>query len=183
MENNKNLSSKISEYNKYLFEHKQNVINGYNWIKANLPEVLENVENITELDIQLQNHDSSKFGNYEYYPYLEYFYGEKTAEVKSKFNYAWLHHIHSNPHHWQHWVLLEDDNGNNYLALDIPYNYIIEMFCDHWSFSWKTGNLYEIENWYKQNINKIRFSKKTKEMYEFILNSVIVKLEQNEREK
>lgn len=30
-------------------------------------------------------------------------------EVVENFNRAWLLHIHRNPHHWQHWVLINDD--------------------------------------------------------------------------
>nr|DAE02562.1 MAG TPA: hypothetical protein [Siphoviridae sp. ctmYS12] len=30
--------------------------------------------------------------------------------------------------------------------MDMPYNYIIEMICDWWAFSWNKGNLQEIFN-------------------------------------
>ncbi len=31
------------------------------------------------------------------------------ARIDLGFNTAWLKHIHRNPHHWQHWVLFEDN--------------------------------------------------------------------------
>lgn len=88
------------------------------------------------LDILNENitmHDRSKYSDEEYIPYIEYFYGTKSKKIDTEFNYAWLHHIHNNPHHWQYWVLKHDDKPEE--ALEMPYEYIIEMFCDHWSFS------------------------------------------------
>jgi hypothetical protein len=59
-------------------------------------------------------HDASKFSRAEWGPYVAMFYGPPTTdgdvkrERQAAFNYAWLHHQHRNPHHWQHWVLRED---------------------------------------------------------------------------
>ena len=54
----------------------------------------------------------------EYFAYATYFYGKKTSQVEKNFDYAWLHHQKENPHHWQYWLLHNDDEG--LVALEIP---------------------------------------------------------------
>ena len=88
--------------------------------------------------------------------------------VKHGFDLAWLHHQHNNPHHWQHWLLREDDG--NMKALEMPFNYVVEMICDWWSFSWTNGNLYEIFDWYKENKPKMLLHKNTEKLVEQILD-------------
>lgn len=124
-----------AEYNTYIIEHVDNVKKAYFWLKDH---------NIIKEDIldQLNLHDASKYTDEEYKAYDLYFYGTKTEKVKKDFDYAWLHHIHENPHHWQHWVLVNDDEGT--YALEMPKEFVYEMICDWWSFSHKTDNLYEI---------------------------------------
>ena len=93
------------------------------------------------------------------------------------FNKAWLHHIHSNPHHWQHWVLLQDEGSAIYI--DMPMNYIIEMICDWWSFSWNEGNLFEIFSWYEDNKKNIKLNDKTQIIVEGMLEEMKYILEEN----
>ena len=81
-----------------------------------------------------------------------------------------------NPHHWQHWMLQNDTDGLR--LLDMPYVFIMEMICDHWSFSWMKGDLREIFKWYEQNKDGILLSTKTRKIYENILNNIRVKLEE-----
>ena len=59
----------------------------------------------------------------------------------------------------------------------MPYVFIIEMVCDHWSFSWKSGDLYEIFNWYNEHKAGIKFSDKTRKTYESILDKIKEKLD------
>jgi len=193
-EANKKLDKVYSadEYCDYLNKHIANVKKGYKWLLENIPEVIDNdiikeeeyhygkLENIINI------HDESKYspggGESSYYylsqefePYAEYFYGTKTEEVEKAFDLAWLHHQHVNPHHWQYWILREDEDGKK--VLDMPNIFIIEMICDHWSFSWSKDNLYEIFKWYDDNKKKIIFSDKTKQTYESILNKIKEKLD------
>lgn len=185
--------SKHPKYEEYLTTHIANVQKGYQWLKDNLPEILdednyfEETSYYGELDEIIKNHDRSKYNKIpdaekyyeltcEYDAYADYFYGEQTEEVKEAFDKAWLAHIHANPHHWQHWMLQNDEDGLR--LLDMPYVFIIEMICDHWSFSWKNDDLREIFTWYEQNKNGILFSTKTREIYESILDKVRVKLEE-----
>lgn len=59
----------------------------------------------------------------------------------------------------------------------MPYNYIIEMICDWWSFSFKTGNLSEIFNWYDKHKAHILLSNDTREIVEDILGKIRQKVE------
>lgn len=164
-------------YNKYLDQHTNNVFKGYEWIRDNIPEILNGEDYEWQIHFC---HDNSKYGTEEYAAYDEYFYGKtKTLEIKQNFNLAWLHHIHNNPHHWQHWVLINDDPGEGMIILDIPYNYIIEMICDWWAFSWAKGNLYEIFNWYDAHKAYMKLSDKTRETVEDILEKIKTKLDED----
>lgn len=164
------------EYDQYLNQHITNVDRAFSWLRFNLPEI------VAAADLTLSsfgyNHDSSKYSWEEYDAYDAYFYGpEQTKEVKNNFNKAWLHHIHVNPHHWQHWVLINDDPKEGTIALDIPYKYVIEMICDWWSFSWMNGNLHEIFDWYDSHKNHMILSKNTRELVEDILSEIKTKLD------
>lgn len=79
-------------------------------------------------------HDLSKFRPSEWSPYVTTFYGAPTREPTtralrmSRFDRAWLLHIHRNPHHWQHWLLREDSGGTK--ALLQPSAVVDEMVAD-----------------------------------------------------
>ena len=166
-----------SAYNQYLDQHIKNVANAYYWLKENLPEVTADTK---EFDI-VSAHDESKYDLEEYDAYDNYFYGKnRTPEVIEEFNRAWLHHIHKNPHHWQHYVLINDEPGEGIVALDMPYNHIVEMICDWWSFSWSTGNLYEIFDWYDKHKEYIRLSNSTRVIVESILDKIIKELDEGD---
>jgi hypothetical protein len=122
------------------------------------------------LEEQINAHDLSKYTEEEYDPYDNYFYGNKTEKVKREFDYAWLNHIHQNPHHWQYWVLINDEDGTK--ALEMPENYVVEMVSDWWAFSHKSGNLYEIFDWYKKNKKRQILHENTRKLVEEILDKI-----------
>ena len=122
-------------------------------------------------------HDQSKYDKEEYDAYDKYFYGNRSYEVVQNFNYAWLQHIHKNPHHWQHWILINDDSDLGIVALEIPLNYIIEMICDWWSFSWRSGDLYEIFDWYAKHRDGMQMNDTSRIIVEDILNKMRTKLD------
>ena len=163
------------EYDQYLRRHKANVQKGLDWLKENLPEVLEKAEH---LDWQIGiAHDQSKSDPEEYAAYDAYFYGRnRSYACVQNFRRAWLRHIHLNPHHWQHWVLINDDPKDGEICLEMPYNYIIEMICDWWSFSWNGGNLDEIFDWYNEHREHMKLEERTRERVEDILRKMLLKL-------
>ena len=95
------------------------------------------------------------------------------------FKVAWLNHIHRNPHHWQYWIIINDDPNEGENLLEIPYHYIIEMICDWWAFSWEKGNLHEIFDWHNQHKDYMKLNSKTRDTVEDILSMIKKKLEEN----
>lgn len=168
-------------YDQYLVEHKENVAKGLTWMEENLPDILKG-ENIVDLRNQIRlDHDRSKSTVAEYEAYDEYFYGSsrnRSYDVVNNFRHAWLHHIHRNPHHWQYWVLINDDPGEGMVILDMPKCYILEMVCDWWAFSWKKGDLTEIFKWYDARKEYMKLSDKTRKTVEDILEKIKGKLEE-----
>ena len=164
------------QYDQYLDEHKDGVKKAYEWIKVFMPDLLQPGY---DYEWQILIHDKSKQCTDEYLAYDDYFYGgNRSYKVVEEFNKAWLLHIHRNPHHWQHWVLINDDPKEGEIILDMPYNYIIEMICDWWSFSFRTGNLYEIFNWYDNHKDYMKLSDKTRKSVETILVMIKAKLDE-----
>lgn len=161
-------------YDVYIIEHRNNVASALSWLKWNLPEFACG----TLADDNIEEHDYSKNYSEEYDAYDKYFYGNnRSSKVVNDFNRAWLHHIHNNPHHWQYWVLVNDDPKDGTIALEMDHEYVIEMICDWWSFSWKTGNLYEIFDWYDQHKERMILHKNTRKLVEDTLKKIREKLD------
>ena len=183
-------------YDQYLRHHVQNIHTGMTWIlnhidSKDLDDILPSL-NKHELEKRANNHDLTKFMENEYVPYDNYFYhgGHNTKEGQKSFDEAWLHHIHNNPHHWQYWVLIDDDGdfsigSNKVKAIDIPDKYIFEMICDWWTFSWDKfqnnmaggtqpdyQNLYEIFSWYDDHKDKMILSSTSRNKVEDILSKL-----------
>lgn len=167
-----------NQYDRYLDQHKSNVKRAFDYIRDNLPELV-----IGDYDYEHQigfAHDESKSSQEEYDAYDAYFYGgNRSYSVVQNFNKAWLHHIHNNPHHWQHWVLINDDPGEGIVLLEMPYNYVLEMVCDWWAFSWSKGNLSEIFKWYDEHKEYMRLNPKTRSIVENILAKIKEKVEES----
>ena len=172
------------EYDLYLEQHKSNVKKGFDWIKNNLPELIPNNIRLDCLDLVYQigfAHDDSKTSEDEYNAYDAYFYGgNRSYQVVQDFNYAWLNHIHRNPHHWQHWILINDEPDEGDIILDMPENYILEMICDWWAFSWQNENLYEIFDWYDKHKDHMDLSDKTRKTVKDTLTKMYDKLNEFE---
>lgn len=174
------------EYDLYLGQHIDNVVKGYYWMTEHLPNIAVRLDSACSIaglmnaEHFLRQHDQSKFTPEEYGPYDAYFYGNnKSYRIKQRFNKAWLHHIHNNPHHWQHWVLINDDEKTE--ALVMPYHYTIEMILDWWTFSWRSGNLMEILDWYDQHRDRIMLHSITRATVEETLNQMRTVLEKEEQ--
>ena len=166
-----------SQYDNYLTEHKENVAKGFRWLQENIPEVIEDG---FEWQICF-NHDASKTDPEEYDAYDAYFYGNnRSYSVVQNFKKAWLRHIHNNPHHWQHWILINDERKEGMVVIDMPYIYVVEMICDWWSFSWKKGDLNEIFGWYEDRKDYMKLSANTRRSVEYILGKMKDKLEEKD---
>ena len=163
------------EYDQYLKQHIANVKKGLEWMRDNLDL---HGDDITDAISEAENHDRSKWGVPEYNDYDAYFYGgNRSYQVVMNFNYAWLLHQHKNPHHWQYWVLINDDQAEGTMPLPMPMRYIYEMIADWWTFSWKDGNLFEIFDWYELNKSYILLHRATRIVVENLLKRMKDKLE------
>ena len=168
------------QYDRYLEEHRANVKKGYDWIKENLPYAIRPG---MDLDWHMEfGHDQSKNEPDEYEAYDAYFYGRnRSYKVVQDFRKAFLLHINRNPHHWQHWILINDDPNEEEIAMDMPYEYILEMVCDWWSSSWAKGDLNEIFNWWEEHEKYIKISVKTRQTVVDILSSIKIKLKEMDK--
>lgn len=165
------------QYDNYLTEHKENVAKGFRWLQENIPEIIEDG---FEWQICF-NHDASKTDPEEYDAYDAYFYGNnRSYSVVQNFKKAWLRHIHNNPHHWQHWILINDEPKEGMVVIDMPYIYVVEMICDWWSFSWTKGDLNEIFSWYEDRKDYMKLSANTLRSVEYILGKMKDKLEEKD---
>lgn len=167
-----------AKYNEYISEHIANVKKAYFWLKDRA--IIDLKEDEADFLKQLNIHDLSKYGEKEYDAYDKYFYGTKNKEVEKEFNYAWLHHIHANPHHWQYWILKHDDEPEE--ILEMPIKYAVEMICDWWSFSHKTGNLYEIFDWYEKHKGMV-LHEKTRRFVEDTLDKIKQELDKEKKKQ
>ena len=134
-------------------------------------------------------HDLSKFYPSEFVPYANYFYGNKSDIKKGRnstgyykptdtgdvaFDFAWLLHQKRNRHHWQWWILPEDDGGVKIMEMQEVYR--TEMLCD-WigagkaqgHFSPKDDYLQETRNWWNANNHKMQLHPKIREYFNNLL--------------
>lgn len=170
------------QYDLYLQEHCNNVVNAFKWL---VDHGIVSIEAMGGDATNIYEHDKSKYTAIEYDAYDKYFYDNKNYSTERAFNYAWLNHIHNNPHHWQYWVLLEDDPSEDkkYVTLPIPYKYVVEMICDWWSFGWKSGNLYEIFDRYEDYKHKMKLHDGTRDYVEQILSEIKVNLDMQQADR
>ena len=113
-------------------------------------------------------HDWSKFRLSEFVPYARYFYGNypkfdsgKSAafgglfkeDIKRHFDKAWLYHIHRNRHHWQYWLLQEDDGPQK--NIPIPLKYLKEMLADWRGAGKAITGIDNTPQWYLDNAHRI----------------------------
>ena len=161
------------EYDNYLNEHIGAVRKAASWMIDNLKIIRDMPLDAHAFEEYVENHDRSKWGDAEYDAYDSYFYGEKDEDA---FNRAWLHHIHHNPHHWQHWLLMNDDgkyrDPDKVIPLEMPKVYALEMVADWWSFSWRSGNLAEVFDWYEKHRESIILHPSTREYVELVLYEI-----------
>ena len=121
-------------------------------------------------------HDWSKFRPSEWRPYAEFFYGtgakprrDSTGYYKptdtgdAAFDFAWLLHQKRNKHHWQWWVLPEDEGGIKVLEMQEPYR--TEMLCD-WRGAGRSYGTPDTVKWYIANKDKMRLGLLTREFIE-----------------
>lgn len=114
----------------------------------------------------LEAHDMSKWSEEEFPHYARHFYGDK-GDPKG-FTRAWLHHIHYNPHHWQYWRLSDDysppgadvDDG----CIEMPERYVREMVADWMGASRAYTSSWDMSDWLRKNLCKVRVHRSTEKL-------------------
>lgn len=98
-------------------------------------------------------HDWSKLTPAEWFPYVNTFYRDDVPGAPEAFDRAWLHHQHRNPHHWQHWLLREDDGPTR--TLEMPEPLVREMVADWMGAGRAITGRWDVGGWYDKNAAKI----------------------------
>ena len=111
-------------------------------------------------------HDWSKMTFAEWKPYVNTFYTENKG-APGDFDTAWLHHQHHNPHHWQYWVLREDDGAVK--VLEMPKKFAREMVADWMGAGKAITGKWDAAGWYLKNEDKIKLHPKTSLLVENLL--------------
>ena len=102
-------------------------------------------------------HDWQKFTISEFPKYARYFFGGKQEKDKEPFMFAWLHHVHYGPHHWEYWLLNPDynfatsENGK----LPMPETYVREMVADWMGASRTYTGSWDMSKWLTENEPRI----------------------------
>lgn len=131
-------------------------------------------------------HDWTKFLLSEFVPYARHFYGNypdrhenawvsayytgpTKQSVKCQFDEAWLHHQKRNKHHWQYWVLIEDDSGiMGRKGLPMPDRYRCEMLAD-WRGAGRAYGNPDTKAWYLKHRDRMLLHSETRAWLEWML--------------
>lgn len=136
-------------------------------------------------------HDWSKCLPVEFIPYAQNFFGSYqytrdipggTAiyqsqqgkrfkeDVEAAFDYAWLHHQKHNPHHWQHWLLQNDEDGLNVLYM--PVKYAREMVADWLGASKAYTGSWDMTAWLSKSWDKVQLHPNTAAYVQQLLTGI-----------
>ena len=128
-------------------------------------------------------HDLSKFTRAELPHYQRQFYGARD-DLKG-FAIAWLHHQHYNDHHWEHWItcslhshssqtrdggVIEND------CLPMPRVCVKEMVADWLGASKAYTGAWDMDDWLRENLYKMRLHSATKEAITEVLVAITGKV-------
>lgn len=135
-------------------------------------------------------HDWSKLSPAEWFPYVQTFYGRDATYYRdaarrgfflrlprgygqAAFDGAWLHHQHRNPHHWQHWLLREDDGPTK--PLRMPYKLVREMVADWMGAGRAITGEWGVASWYEANAEKMVLHPEVRQQVENLIANCALK--------
>lgn len=103
---------------------------------------------------RLFNHDASKFTEAEYPHYARQFFGDKGDP--DGFARAWLHHIHYNDHHWQHWIFPDGYSPTGSAVqkgvVPMPNVCVREMIADWMGASFAYTGSWDMTDWLNKHL-------------------------------
>ncbi len=161
LEDDKNNLQFIIEYYNY------HIPNSEEYILQYLDYLFKHIGYVIDVsktfNIDASKHDISKFSLFEFEAYLNHFYkdkeNKKILETQIQFEYAVLHHIHNNSHHWQYWIALSDDGSRK--IFEMPDDYVKEMIADWVGAGFAIYGKNDMQEWYNLNKNKMILHKNT----------------------
>jgi Family of unknown function (DUF5662) len=111
-------------------------------------------------------HDNSKFLPDEWFPYCDFFYGNGHDRERKRdaFRVAWLLHQNRNRHHWQFWMLVNDEEPPRLLPM--PDRYRREMLADWKGAGRAITGIEDAHGWYAKNREKMHLHAETREWIE-----------------
>lgn len=128
----------INEFQAYFYKKEYtNFMNQLEKIKGHLKTINKHKIEVTKLCFRCHLykqgllHDLSKYSYCELKTGFKYYQGYRSPIDAQKedigYSLSWLHHKGRNKHHWEYWL---DNSMNGVVAIEMPVNYVIEMFCD-----------------------------------------------------
>lgn len=168
---------RLIAYLKYVFVHKWYVFT--TWRKVGVVPLW-----------RILIHDWTKFLPLELFSYAEMFYnadGSDRTEEELKdrfvcdavFNRAWLSHMHWQPHHWQHWILIKDSGA--IVPILMPRVFVYEMIID-WNAASKAQHdkkpetiRKSIATWYFERKEHVLLHPETRKLVEQLLTELALK--------
>ena len=143
------------------------------YLNRHVDAVREAGEKLGVENWQLNIHDESKWDYKEFYGYAMHFFG---GGAPNDFAKAWLHHIHHNPHHWEHWIFPNDftmkgvDIENN--CLQMPDKYVLEMVADWQGAGYAQSGSWDITAWLDKSLGRVRLHYKSMNYLEKVLKQI-----------
>lgn len=122
---------------------------------------------------QLLLHDVSKFLPSEFFSYAKTYYNDKGISEytpNDDIYIAWNAHQKRNKHHWQYYVLL--DENHVILPLDIPDKYLNEMVADMLAFSIDNPKAKSALDYYNSSKERMFLSRKSTHHLEDLLEKM-----------
>ena len=146
---------------------------------AYLNTLLEHIKNVQAAGAylgvdsqQLKQHDLSKFSNLEFFGYAM---GREQKSIE--FKYAWLNHLHCNPHHWQHWIFpsagaSDEPHPEAEGVMYMPLEYSLEMVADWMGASKTYLKTWDMGDWLLKNVPKITLHPQTAKDVSLVLREL-----------
>ena len=155
------------KYRNYIEHHKQLVGQVFETVRYNLDRIGITKACLQKAESCVAAHDESKYKEDEFDGYRQHWQPTKDEQPnEDQYRYSWLKHIHRNPHHWQHWVIKDDDDITP-RALKMPTHYLIELMCDWSAMAIFKGS--DMIFWYNQHKHNFIMHEETRQAVERML--------------
>jgi hypothetical protein len=130
-------------------------------------------------------HDMSKYSLTELL-ICKYYSGNRSPHQNARealgYSPSWIHHYHTNKHHFQYWW--DESEDGEIIPMKMPYKYVIESFCDMLGASkaynpknWEPGML--LTYWQDKCVGKRIMQVKSTQLVDFLITK-LAELGENE---